>query len=211
MARLTLADFRRQFESVLDPADRIVVVYSGIWTFGHRFGLDLNTLPAALIETMLEAVGPNRTLLLPAYSYGYSSTRRFSPTKTPPETGVLPDTVFKKFHWIRTRSAFNSFFAIGPQAAELAAHRGETIWGEGSLKAYFERAHARMVVLGMPWKDACGFLHRIEETCLVPWRYFKTFPGVWEVDGSEIPWVESIYVHSRTIMPECRWDLPDKL
>ena len=64
MARLTLADFRRQFESVLDPADRIVVVYSGIWTFGHRFGLDLNTLPAALIETMLEAVGPNRTLLL---------------------------------------------------------------------------------------------------------------------------------------------------
>ena len=34
MARLTLADFRRQFESVLDPSDRIVVVYSGIWTFG---------------------------------------------------------------------------------------------------------------------------------------------------------------------------------
>lgn len=211
MARLTLTDFRRQFESVLGPGDHIVVVYSGIWTFGHRFGIDLKTLPAALIETMLDAVGPNRTLLLPAYTYGYSGVRRFSPTKTPPETGVLPDTVFKKFHWVRTRSAFNSFFAIGPQAVELAAIRGETIWGKGSLKAHLDRAHARMVILGVPWKDACGFLHRIEECCMVPWRYFKTFPGIWEDERGETPWIESIYVHSRTLMPECKWDMPDQL
>lgn len=211
MARLTLADFRRQFESVLDPSDRIVVVYSGIWTFGHRFGIDPKTLPVALVETMLEAVGPRRTLLLPAYTYAYSGTRHFSPTGTPPETGVLPDTVFRKFTWVRTQSAFNSFFACGPEAAELAAVRGATIWGDGSLKAHFEQAHARMVVLGVPWKDACGFLHRIEETCLVPWRYFKTFPGVWEGDHGETLWVESIYVHSRTLMPNCQWELPDKL
>ena len=211
MARLALADFRRQFEAVLDPADRIVVVYSGIWTFGHRFGIDLKALPAALIETMLEAVGTQRTLLLPAYTYAYAGTRRFAPAKTPPETGVLPETVFRQFDWLRTRSAFNSFFAVGPQAEGLAAIQGQTIWGEGSLKAHFEHAHARMVVLGVPWKDACGFLHRIEESCLVPWRYFKTFPGVWEDERGETPWVESIYVHSRTLMPECRWDLPDKL
>jgi aminoglycoside 3-N-acetyltransferase len=211
MARLTLTDFRRQFEAILDPSDRIVVVYSGIWTFGHRFGIDLKTLPAALVETMLEAVGPQRTLLLPAYTYAYSGSRRFSPEKSPPETGVLPETVFKKFLWLRTRSAFNSFFVAGPQAAELAKIRGETIWGEGSLKAHFDHAHARMVVLGVPWKDACGFLHRIEESCLVPWRYFKTFPGVWEDESGDAPWVESIYVHSRTLMPECQWDLPDKL
>jgi len=209
MAKLTLADFRRQFESVLAPADRVVVVYSGIWTFGHRFGMDLKALPVALIETMLEAVGPQRTLLLPAYSYGFSRTRRFSPMKTPPETGLLSDTVFTRFKWMRTRSAFNSFFATGPQAAELATIRGETIWGEGSLKAHLEHSHARMVVLGVPWKDACGFLHRIEEVCLVPWRYFKTFPGIWESEHGDDSWTESIYVHSRVLMPECRWDLPD--
>ena len=209
MAKLTLADFRRQFESVLDPSDRVVVVYSGIWTFGHRFGMDLKTLPLALVETMLEAVGPDRTLLLPAYTYAYSRTRRFSPGKTPPETGVLPQTVFARLQWVRTRSAFNSFFAIGPQAAELAAIRGETIWGEGGLKAHLDHADARMVVLGVPWKDACGFLHRIEEVCRVPWRYFKTFPGIWEGEHGDEPWTESIYVHSRTLMPECRWELPD--
>jgi aminoglycoside N3'-acetyltransferase len=211
MARLTLPGFRSQFESVLDPADEVVVVYSGIWTFGHRFGLDPKVLPAALIETMLEAAGERRTLLFPAYTYSYSQTRRYSPKKTPPETGVLPATLFARFHWTRTRSAFNSFYAAGPQAEKLAAIRGPTIWGEGSLKAHFEHAHARMVVLGVPWKDALGFLHRIEEVCQVPWRYFKTFDGTWEGERGDEPWTESIYVRSRSLMPEYRWDLPDGL
>lgn len=209
MARLTLADFRRQFESALDESDRIVVVYSGIWTFGHRFGISLKTLPSALIDAMLEAAGPGRTLLLPAYTYAYGGTRRFSPATSPPETGVLPDTVFRHYKWLRTRSAFNSFFATGPDAERLAAVRGKTIWGEGSLKELFDRERARMVVLGVPWKDACGYLHRIEEVCEVPWRYFKTFPGTWEGEHGDEPWSESIYVHSRTLMPHCRWDLPD--
>jgi len=210
MARLTLPGFRSQFESVLDPADEIVVVYSGIWTFGHRFGLDPKVLPAALIETMLEAAGERRTLLFPAYTYAYSQTRHYSPKKTPPETGVLPATLFSRFHWTRTRSAFNSFFAAGPQAQRLAAISGPTIWGEGSLKAHFEHAGARMVVLGVPWKDACGFLHRIEEAGLVPWRYFKTFVGVWESDTGEQPWTESIYVRSCYVMPAFHWELPDQ-
>jgi aminoglycoside N3'-acetyltransferase len=171
MSRLTIADFKRQFREVIDPRDSIVVVYSGIWTFGHRLGLPIAQIPVALIEAMLEEIGSDQTLLLPAYTYAYAGTRRYSPAGSAPETGVLPMALLKHFAHKRSRSALNSFLAIGRRAEELARIRGATLWGDGSLKAFFEGEHARMVVLGLPWKDACGFLHRIEFSLMTSWLF----------------------------------------
>jgi aminoglycoside N3'-acetyltransferase len=207
MARLTLSDFQQQFASVIHPEDRLVVVYSGIWSFGHRFDVEPQVLPEALLESIQEVVGPTRTLLLPAYTYDYTQSRRYSPTLSLPQTGVLPVAMLKHFTCERTKSALSSFLAIGPDATNLAGIVGETIWGDDSLIAHLERAHARMVVLGLPWKDACGFLHRIEEACHVPYRYYKTFHGMWE----EEPWVETMFVRPLTCMTNYRWNMVDEL
>lgn len=211
MPRLTLSDFKHQFREVVDPKDRIVVVYSGIWTFGHRFGLPIADIPKLLIEAMLEELGTEQTLLLPSYTYGYTRSRRYSPEESAPETGVLPAAMLKHFQPVRSHSALNSFLAIGPQARQLATIKGATLWGEGSLKAYFELQHARMVVLGLPWKDACGFLHRIEEVCDVPYRYHKTFHGTWSDSAAETPWSETMFVRPLTLLPVFRWQMVDEL
>ena len=166
MSRLTPSQFRGAFDAVIEPADEIVVVYSGIWTFGHQFGLPVRDLPRMLIDQMLESIGPRRTLLLPAYTYAFARTRVYVPETMVPETGILPQTCLVERPCVRTRSALNSFLAMGPKAKELAQVVGQTLWGEDSLAALFERALARIVVLGIPWKDACGFLHRIEEALL---------------------------------------------
>lgn len=207
MARLTLDEFRGRFAGILAPADSIVVVYSGIWTFGHLFGLPLRDLPLQILQAMIDAVGPQRTLLLPAYTYAYTRTRLYSPTGSKPETGVLPATMLDRVPAVRTRSALNSFLAHGPRASELAAIRGETLWGEGSLKWYFQRQRARIVVLGLPWETACGFLHRIEEEAEAPYRYYKTFKGQWEERAAREPWSETMFVRSLTCRPVFRWSL----
>lgn len=210
MTRLTPDTFRRYFDSVLGRDDEIVVVYSGIWTFGHQFGLPAADVPRMLIEQMLESIGPRRTLLLPAYTYAFTQTRRYSPRTTLPETGVLPQTCLRECACLRTKSALNSFLAMGPKSIELARVLGSTLWGEGSLMAVFEQLHARIVVLGIPWKDACGFLHRIEEAALVPYRYHKTFNGSW-IDGENSrQWAETMYVRPLTCMPVFRWSLVDE-
>lgn len=210
MARLTLDDFRDQFTDVLDPADSIVVVYSGIWTFGHLFDVPLRELPLELLQTMIDAVGPDRTLLLPAYTYAFTRTRVYSPAASKPETGVLPATMLDRVPAVRTRSALNSFLAIGPRADELARVRGETLWGAGSLKWYLQDQRARIVVLGLPWEIACGFLHRIEEQAEAPYRYHKTFHGAWEEAGQRTPYSETMYVRSLTCRPLFRWSLVDE-
>lgn len=210
MSRLEPSAFRRWFEAVLDPSDRVVVVYSGIWTFGHQFGGSIRDVPRMLIDCMLEAVGSQRTLVLPGYTYAYAGQRSYSPRDSLPETGILPQTMLREFPCVRTRSALNSFLAIGPQAEALAQITGPTIWGEGSLKWTFERTHSRMVTLGIPWKDSLGFLHRIEEAAQVPYRYHKTFHGQWVEAGGSIPWVETMYVRSIDVMPVFVWARVDE-
>jgi len=108
MSRISPAQFREQFSEVLDPADEVVVVYSGIWTFGHQFGLPIRDVPRMLIEQMLEAVGPDRTLVLPSYTYAYAGKRSYSPQESLPETGVLPQAYWREFPVTRTESALNS-------------------------------------------------------------------------------------------------------
>lgn len=210
MARLTLNDFRRQFADVVDPADSVVVVYSGIWTFGHRFGLGVDELPRTLLNIMREVLGSGRTLLLPSYTYAYAKTRTYDPATSKPETGILPVTMLEAGSAVRTRSALNSFLASGPRARELTEVRGETLWGDGSLKWRLEKERARMVVLGLPWAAALGFLHRIEEAGHVPYRYFKTFHGVWEEGGRRSPHKETMYVRSLEHRPVPRWALVDE-
>ncbi len=211
MGRLDPAAFRRSFESLLDPADEVVVVYSGIWTFGHQFGLPIRDVPGMLIETMLEAVGPDRTLMLPAYTYTYARTRSYSPLHSIPETGVLPQACLRSFDWVRTASALNSFLCVGPRARDLARIRGATLWGEDSLKGALEKTRARMVTLGIPWKDSLGYLHRIEEKAQVPYRYYKTFNGEWIDDTGTQPWKETMYVRSMDVMPVFVWSRVDRL
>jgi aminoglycoside 3-N-acetyltransferase len=210
MARISPQDFCRWFGEVVHPADEIVVVYSGIWTFGHQFGLPIDDVPRMLIERMLEAVGPRRTLVLPAYTYAYTASRSYSPKESRPETGVIPRTCLQAFPCMRTRSALNSFLCIGPQAEALAAVRGPTLWGEGSLKWHFENVRARMVTLGLPWKESLGFLHRIEEAGRVPYRYYKTFNGRWREGDSVRPWTETMYVRSARVMPVFDWSKVDQ-
>lgn len=211
MTRLTVEDFKRQFRDVVAPTDRIVVVYSGIWTFGHRFDVPVSRIASVLVEAMLEELSGDQTLAIPAYTYNYTRTRRFSPATSKPETGILPVTVHREFAHVRSRSALNSFLCIGPQAGRFETVKGQTLWGEGSLKALFQAEHARMVVLGLPWKDACGFLHRIEEVCDVPYRYHKTFHGTWDDAGKASAWSETMFVRPLNLLPVFQWSLVDQL
>lgn len=210
MSRYDIDDFRDWFSQVIGPADDCVVVYSGIWTFGHKFGIPVTEVPRLLVERIVEAVGPGRTLLFPSYTYAFARTRVYSPCDSLPETGVLPRAVLEGFPALRTRSALNSFLAIGPRAEELARVAGETLWGKSSLKGRLEAMNARMVTLGLPWKDSLGFLHRIEEAAAVPYRYFKTFHGNWREAGRSEPWAETMYVRSLEVVPEFEWAKVDR-
>lgn len=205
--RIDLSELERGFEQAVLPADRVVLLYSGIWTLGARIGVPARELPRLMIDAILRVLGPERTLLLPTYTYSYTSTRRYDPRASVPETGVLPIEILRRPAAIRTLSALNSYAAIGPNAAELANVGGETLWGVGSIMEWLERRNARVCVLGLPWEKACSFFHRTEELARVPYRYYKRFPGAWVEGGRKRSWTETMYVRTLSLPADFRWGL----
>src|SRR5262245_35704587 len=113
---------------LLDEADDVFVLYSALWTFGHRLELGKGSANGVL-GTVMDAVGPARTLVLPAYTFAFPRTRVFDVVRTRPDTGILAETALKTAGFVRTHHPIVSHVAHGPRAQELLACRQSTAWG----------------------------------------------------------------------------------
>jgi aminoglycoside 3-N-acetyltransferase len=209
---ITAHDFRKLLQKVILPTDDVVLVYSGIWTFGHRFKELPKRVPEIILDCIEDAVGNQRTLLLPTYTYRYNKVRQYDIRTSKPETGILPELFLKRSGVRRTRSAISSFAVQGPLADTLVPILGESIWGKGSLLEWMENANIRIISLGLPWAHSCGYLHRIEEIAAVPYRYYKDFPGEYcDENGNSKKWTETMYVRPLNITSTFNWALVNDL
>ena len=189
---ITEEDIRKQLSQTILPEDDVVVVYSGLWMFGSLLGLAIKDIPDVLLNIFLDFLGHERTLLLPTYSYAYTSSRVYDLKRSRAESGVLPAHALSRKDFTRTMSPLNSYAVSGSRTDEILAVDDRTLWGDGSLMGWLDRVGARICVLGEPWHMACTHFHRAEERLRVPYRYFKQFPGKMYDDGKYVKDVSPI-------------------
>ena len=87
----------------------------------------------ALIDLLLDAVGPRGTLIIPTYSQIYplavldpdDPTHVFNPRTTPSYTGIVPERLRARPGAIRSRHPSNSVMAIGLAARRLTRDHHE--------------------------------------------------------------------------------------
>ena len=63
--------FKKIFNEVIDRRDKIVVIYSGIWSFIGNLNFNVkerSQIPLRLLETIETEIGTGRTLVLPSFS-----------------------------------------------------------------------------------------------------------------------------------------------
>lgn len=183
--RLTIDEYKTALREVVGPADEVVVLYSALWGFGHRFGMRPEALTGALIEATLETLNPSCTLLMPTFFADFPRTRRFDLVLGKPYTGALPDRFRAWPNVQRTRQPMDSYAVYGPRAAEVLARPCSTAWGDDSVLGWFDAVDARHVILGVPWHLSCAYCHRGEEVAGVPFRYHKRFAGTLLENGLE--------------------------
>lgn len=194
MKKITVEEFRERLNGLLGRDDRPVVVYSALWPIAKSF----SALPAALsrvvLDVLLETVGPERTLLMPVFTDGFKDGRLDLDTE-PGQSGMINNLLWKTPGARRTVSAFFSFVAHGPRAAEVSGLRPVDAWGRHSVYEWIEQTDAHLVVLGVPW-SYCSFLHRIEWLARAPYRYPKLFSGEVIHEGKRIGLSEMLFVRS---------------
>ena len=169
-------------EHCLGPTPGIAVVHSSLALLGAP--QPITKWDALYAVKALAARG--WTLALPAFTFSFCRGKPYAYRTSPSETGQLADWCLAELpEAARSRHPIYSFAVVCPRRDELLACWSETCFSDDSPFGLFERANARLVMLGCPW-SVCTQFHRYEEQAAVPYRYYKTFEGTADLgDGSD--------------------------
>ncbi len=128
--------------------------------------------PGEIIRALLELLGPEGTLVMPAFPYykkdGPEEGSRaldYDPKKTLAWTGILPNVFLTVKGTRRSRYPNNSLAANGRYAQEMFAREleGERSHGEGSAWNFCAEHHAKVLFLGVKPDHALSEIHLGED------------------------------------------------
>lgn len=173
--------------------DDLVVMHSSFKSLGRK-----DIAPADVIRTLLEAIGPGGTLMVPTFTYSYAGfweVRPFDPGASPGlDNGILTETLRKYANARRSAHPTYSVAAIGRHADTLTQGKEtSSALGFGSSYDAAFQLGARILCLGVG-NDRNSMLHYAETVAGlpyldIPWRAFagKTALVVKAGVQSEVP------------------------
>lgn len=147
---------------------------------------------AALKQALLDAVGPEGTVVVPTFNYGFCRGRRFDPARSSSHVGLFTNYMMRQEGAVRSTHPIFSFTAIGRDRAGLMAEVPASAFAEESVFGRLRRRDALIVLFNVPF-DNCTFVHHIEQARGVDYRFEKTFRAPVVVDGREQPGEASFY------------------
>ena len=179
-------DFYKAFDEVISKKDRVIVVYSSIHSFISNIKFKSENIPKVLLDILEKIITKNRTLILPAFSASsFLTENKFDIKKSIDNIGILPKEALKR-NYYRTIQPLSSYLVYGKEKKIIEKLNNYTSWGETSILGYMRDKNARICTLGLPWNKGCAYLHRFEESFLVPWRYFKLYKGPLYKNGKKV-------------------------
>ena len=142
---LSLRDIRETFGSIGIGSGDHVLVHSSLRRIGRiDGGAD------ALLDALLQTVGPDGTVAVPTFSGIPENGACFHPAETPSHTGVFTEVVRQRPDAVRSLHPTHSVAAIGPRAAELTdGHLEAETVGTGSPCHRIASAGGYVMLLGV--------------------------------------------------------------
>jgi len=164
----------------------VLLVHSSLRSFGHvDGGAD------AVIDALLDAVGPQGTVLVPTHTWDRVNARNpvFDVRLTPGCVGLIPETFRRRPGAYRGLHPTHSCAGIGPMTHELLdGHETQvTPCGRKSPYQRLMDCGGKIVFLGVDLRVNTSF-HALEEMAAVPWLFVR-FEMLYTIDhdGRKIP------------------------
>lgn len=169
---LERSDLRAGLERVGVPRGGLVLLHSSLSSLGWVLGAE-----DAVVAAMLDALGPEGTLAVPAF------TRCFAPGKghpagnqgpfdierTPSSLGRISEAVRRRPDALRSHHPIHSVAACGPAAAELVqGHEAESDFGPESPFGKIIERNGSIVLLGVGQR-VNSTLHAVEDLVGMPY------------------------------------------
>ena len=204
-SKLTEQDLIDNVQDLIDEDDEVIILYSGISSFAHKFGSDAKYTANMILDVFQNVCGNKRTLVLPSYTMEFSKNKIFDVKLTKSDTGALSDCSILRPEMLRTSQPMQSYTVYGRLKNDLSNLKTQTSWGNKSIMSWLIENEAKIMVLGIDWHLSCSILHHAEEVLKVPYRYFKRFSGKLYSEGRYVSECEEImYCRPKNIEP--LWD-----
>lgn len=153
----------------------------------------------SVLWALQEAVGPQGTLVMPAFNFDFCEGQPFDRENSPAQTGALSEAFRKLSETRRTWSPpFHSVTALGANAGDIANIRAMTSFGSDSVFEHLYKINAKHLLIGCGYQQGVPHFHWLEERFEVPYRYWKRFEGDVIVDGKSSRRTFFQYVRTRT-------------
>lgn len=167
---LTREVLAEEFRGIgLEPGDA-VLVHSSYKSLG---GVDGG--PQTVIDALLDALGPEGTLIMPTFNFDFCDGATFDVRETPSQMGALTEIVRTNPNARRVGHPIYSFAVLGRLADEAAAIDNVSSYGADSLFGRLREWDGKIMVIGLPYNESMTFFHHIEEMEGCGYRYMKPF------------------------------------
>ncbi len=142
-----------------------------------RAGGQVAAAAEIVLDSFLEALGPDGTLLLPLFNFDFTAGVGFDIRSTPSQMGALTEAGRLRRGAVRTGHPIYSFAVLGREAERFRGLENFSGYGPDSPFAVLHALGGRIGVLDLPDQHSMTFYHHVEEMKAAPWRYHKTFEG----------------------------------
>jgi len=206
MLTITKSDIHDAIRSLLAPTDRTVVLHSNVSSLGW-----MDNLLENILDAICEAIGPDRNLLMPTFTYRFVRTGHYHHRDSESEVGVLTNYFRAREEVMRTRCPIFSFAVTGPDKCSWMKMRGQTCWGEDTVFERFQEENALILGLGEPLAKSATVFHRGEEVAGIPYRFFKQVSGQADFGEGLLEVTKQFYARRLDLPSGCHFEAPAEL
>jgi len=135
--------------------------------------------PNEVLDSFIEAIGEEGTLLVPTFNFDFSNKGYYDYVKTKCTTGALGNAALERTDFKRTWNPMHSYAVCGKHKEELCSIHNLNSFGPDSPFAWMMENNAIQVLLGTDYQRGMTFVHYVETTEKVPYRFHKEFTGTY--------------------------------
>lgn len=174
-------DQRLNFSSLCQALEQVGINYGDeicVHTSLYRLGKILVS-PEVFLKTCIaalrEVIGSTGTLLMPAFTYSYCDHKTYDLRNSRSKMGILTEYYRQLPECCRTYDPIFSF-ALSGAHIEPYLQNSQSCFGPNSVYDVLTKRNGKIVVMGERW-NGYTFVHYVEETVPVSYRYYKNFSG----------------------------------
>jgi aminoglycoside 3-N-acetyltransferase len=172
---ITKTEIKDSFRSIGAKRGDILVLQSSYKGCG-----EIENGPEGLIEAILDLLGPEGTLIMPAYNFTeWTKNHYFDVLETPSEVGIITEIFRRRNDVGRTVHPIHSLSVWGKHKAYFESIDYCNSFGEDSIFKYLIDYNALYCTIGLGSKMPFLPCHYTEDTMNVSYRRFKDFGGVY--------------------------------